>query len=285
MVRLKHFVRTEQFYGTKGSISFKDERETNKVSQITYIEKLSSLSRPAIRFIASHYPPDHLDRVRLVDPDDKLLYDIETAGHAIWEVPLSQLGLSTPPPEQHLKRGLLKGAKNYWLSGHTHVKKMTRSPRRLDCGGIFGFFSEGSFGCINVGSTSDYRAHVAVVEEFNPKKPNMVKVDRNVGYREIPLFDPKRPHDKQCLKQMFHDIALYGFEHAGEGVSLLGLNKEYQKEYWTEEHTKASVEKLKSFIDKFVADHPEYDRADVTTCLGFMTGAYEMGIDPKRFVK
>jgi hypothetical protein len=282
---LKHFVRTEQYYGTKGSISFKDEPDKNTVSQITYIEGLASSSRPAIRFMASHYPPDHLDRIRLADPEDDLLVGAEAIGHAIWEVPLSPLGLSTPPPEDHLKRGLSKGGKNYWLSGHTHVKKMTRSPQKLDCGGIFGFFSEGSFGCINVGSTTDYRAHVAVVEAFDKKKPGMVKVDRNVGYREIPLFDPKRPGDKECLKQMVRDIALYGFEHAGDGVSILGLNKEYQKGYWTEQHTEASVEKLKSFIDKFVAEHSEYDRSDVTACLGFIAGAYEIGIDPKRFVK
>ena len=285
IVKLKDFVRTEQYYGAKGSISFKDEPDKNKVSQITYFEKLSSSSRPTIRFVASHYPPDHLDRIRLTTPDDKLLFDVETVGHAIWEVPLSKLGLSTPPAEEHFKGGLSEGVKNYWLSGHTHVKKMTRSPKRLDCGGIFGFFSEGTFGCINVGSTSDYRAHVAVVEAFDKKKPGMVKVDKHVGYREVPLFDPKRLHDKPCLKQMFHDIELFGFKHAGDGVSLLGLNKEYQKEYWTEDHTKASVNNLKTFIDKFVADHPEYDRADAVACLGFITGAYEMGINPKRFAK
>jgi hypothetical protein len=283
MVKLKDFVRTEQYYGAKGSISFKDEPDKNKVSQITYLEQLSSYSRSAIRFVASHYPPDHLDRIRLTSPENNILFDIETVGHAVWEVPLSQLGLSTPPAEQHLKRGLSKGTKNYWLSGHTHVKRMSKSPKRLDCGGIFGFFSEGSFGCINVGSTTDYRAHVAVVEEFSPNKLNMVKVDKHVGYREIPLFDPKRLHDKQCLKQMFHDIALYASQHAGDGVSLLGLNKEYQKEYWTEQHTKASVKNLETFVDKFVADHLEYDRADAIACLGFIAGAYEVGIDPKRF--
>ncbi|UCF42451.1 MAG: metallophosphoesterase [Planctomycetota bacterium] len=282
---LKHFVRTEQYYGAKGAMSFKDEPDKNKVSQITYIEKLASSSRPAIRFMASHYPPDHLDRIRLADPEDDLLVGVEAVGHAIWEVPLSPLGLSTPPPEDHLKRGLSKGGKNYWLSGHTHVKKMTRSPQKLDCGGIFGFFSEGKFGCINVGSTTDYRAHVAVVEAFDNNKPGMVKVDRNVGYREIPLFDPKRPDDKQCLKRMLRDVALYAIKHGGDGVTLLGLNKEYQKKYWTEDHTEASVENLKSFIDKFVADHPEYDRSDVTACLGFIAAAYEIGINPKRFVK
>lgn len=285
LTKLRHFVRTEQFYSKKGSISFKDEPDKNKVSQITSLEKLSSTSQPAIRFVASHYPPDHLDRMRLTDPENELLFGAETTGHAIWEVPLSQLGLSTPPAEEHLKRGLSKGGKNYWLSAHTHVKKMSRSPKKLDCGGIFGFFSEGKFGCINVGSTVDYRAHVAVVEAFNNNKPAMVKVDRIVGYREIPLFDPKRPGDKRRLKQMFHDIALYGFEHAGDGVSLLGLNKEYQKQYWTKQHAKASVEKLEAFIDKFLADHTEYDRSDVTACLNFIAGAYEIGIDPKSFVK
>jgi len=285
IVKLKNFVRTEQYYGAKGSISFQDEPDNKKVSQITYFEKLSGSSRPAIRFVASHYPPDHLDRIRLTTPDDKLLFDVETVGHAIWEVPLSRLGLSTPPAEEHFKGGLSKGAKNYWLSGHTHVKKMTRSPKRLDCGGIFGFFSEGTFGCINVGSTSDYRAHVAVVEAFDKKKPGMVKVDKHVGYREVPLFDPKRLHDKQCLKQMFHDIELIGFKHAGDGVSLLGLNKEYQKEYWSRDHTESSVKNLKTFIDKFAADHPGYDRADAIACLGFITSAYEIGVDPKRFAK
>jgi hypothetical protein len=285
LIKLRHLVRTEQFYSKKGSISFKDEPDKNKVSQITYLEKLSSTSQPAIRFVASHYPPDHLDRMRLTDVENDLLFGVETTGHAILEVPLSQLGLSTPPAEDHLKRGLSKGGKNYWLSGHTHVKKMTKSPKKLDCGGIFGFFSEGQFGCINVGSTVDYRAHVAVVEAFDNKKPGMVKVDRHVGYREIALFDPKRPGDKQCLKQMFRDITHYGIEHGADGVTLLGLNKEYQKGYWTEEHTKASVEKLKNFIDKFVVKHPEYERSDVTACLGFIGGAYEIGIDPERFAK
>ena len=64
------------------------------------------------------------------------------------------------------------------------------------------------------------------------------------------------------------------------GVSIIGLNKQYQKNYWLQKHTEASVKYLKEFIEWFRGMHPEYTRADVVTCLAFISGANEKGKQP-----
>ena len=65
------------------------------------------------------------------------------------------------------------------------------------------------------------------------------------------------------------------------GISTIGLNKQYQKKYWLAKHTEASVKYLNEFIEWFSGNHPEYDRADVVTCLAFIAGANEKGEKPR----
>jgi hypothetical protein len=62
------------------------------------------------------------------------------------------------------------------------------APERFILGGLAG---EKYVTALNVGSTTDYRAHVAIVESFQPLRNK--KLDSAVGYREIPLFDRMRP--------------------------------------------------------------------------------------------
>ena len=61
------------------------------------------------------------------------------------------------------------------------------------------------------------------------------------------------------------------------GGSIVGLNKQYQEDYWTQRHTQASVNCLEEFIEWFRDKHPEFTRADVVTCLAFIASANEEG--------
>jgi hypothetical protein len=56
------------FYGAIGSLSFKDE--PGVLSQISYFKNIVKSSSPDFRFLASHYPKDHLDRITLSKPGD-----------------------------------------------------------------------------------------------------------------------------------------------------------------------------------------------------------------------
>ena len=163
---------------------------------------------------------------------------------------------------------------------------------KVHVGRILEILTDASFDSVNVGSTTDYRARVAIVEEY--VKGKNIKVDMHVGFREIPVFD----YNKGLLKDMFNRIREFGdekrhdpnfqnndlnFHELGDmdnkefGLSIIGLNKQYQMNYWLQKRTEASVNYLKEFIIWFLDKHPEYDRVDVITCLAFIAGAYENG--------
>jgi hypothetical protein len=72
-------------------------------------------------------------------------------------------------------------------------------------------------------------------------------------------------------------------------MSLLGLNKDYQDERWTPADTEASRRRLDHFIEAWLAQHPDDNRADVVRCLAFLASAVEVdacrsrnGFDPAR---
>jgi hypothetical protein len=119
-------------------------------------------------------------------------------------------------------------------------------------------------------------------------------VDEHVGYREIPVFD----YNERLLREMFAGITEFGGKKRSDqdfqnnepnfhelesmndkefGSSIIGLNKQYQEDYWIHKHSEASVKYLKEFIEWFGGRHPEYSRADIVTCLAYIAGANEKG--------
>ena len=278
-------------YGWVGSISSKDKSDEKRLSQIDcYFEREWALPSPDFRFIASHYHPDNLDRKRFVNevPED-VVFELENFVHGVYETVKSLFGhrFST----QYLNRWLSRRGNNYWLSGHTHRETMS-SPHqgKVHVGGILEILTDASFRSVNIGSTTDYRAHVVIVEEYVRGKNT--RVDKHVGYREIPVFD----YNERLLGDMFAGISEFGGEKRRDqnfqnydpnfreledmnekefGVSIIGLNKQYQKDYWLHKHSEASVKYLKEFIEWFRREHPQYHRADVVTCLAFIAGANE----------
>ena len=60
---------------------------------------------------------------------------------------------------------------------------------------------------INTGSTSDYRAHVVIVESYERQKNN--RIDNFIGYREIPLFGYK----EDLMVKILKEIGEYGRDH------------------------------------------------------------------------
>ena len=269
-------LRTWDFYGSKGSISFVGKK---KSPQGDYLRALGESSPAPFRFVASHYPPDHLDRVL---PELSLAHGaIELVGGA----------LGSTFAAQHLDKLYKEGSANFWLSGHTHRRSMKRQPQMT-----FGdMFAQRSFGGINVGSTTDFRAHVAIIEAYEKGGNKRVRDKDKVGYREIPVYS-----GGPSVSELLGGVAEWGGNHRGDtrfwnqrlanmddrefGASILGLNREYQEDYWAPVHTEASVAHLKAFIDWFgqARSNPPATRRDITACLAFIAGAYEEKLDPAK---
>jgi hypothetical protein len=280
-------------YGWVGSISSKDKSDEKRSAQIDcYFEKNWALPSPDFRFIASHYHPDNLDRARFVGqiPED-FLFELENFVHGVYETVKSLFGQRFS--NQYLNRWLSKGGNNYWFSGHTHRQVMTKPHQgKVHVGGILELLTDASFRSVNIGSTTDYRAHVVIVEEY--VKGKNVRIDKHVGFREIPVFDfnehilqdisagiaefgenKRHSEDFQNSDPNFHELK--DMDNEQFGISIIGLNQQYQKNYWLRKHTEASVKYLNEFIEWFGGKHQEYDRADVVTCLAFIAGVNEIG--------
>jgi hypothetical protein len=195
---------------------------------------------------------------------------------------------------QELHHWRIEGKENYWLSAHAHRHTMLRPGQgKANVGGIVGLLTGASFYNINVGSTTDYRAHIAVVEPFSKHEARndkgVRKVGRSVQFREIPLFDPAEPRQRLYLERMLRDIEAYGRENKDRthcvayendtqfGMSLLGLNKDYQDGKWTADDTEECRRRLDRFIETLLSRHPDDERADVVRCLAFLASASEAG--------
>lgn len=277
-------------YGWEGSISSENKSDEKSPSQIDcYFEKQWALPSPDFRFIASHYHPDNLDRARFVSeiPED-IVFELENFVHGVYET-VDSLLFGERYANQYLNRWLSDGRNNYWLSGHTHRQLMSKPGQgKVHVGGIVELLTDASFHSVNIGSTTDYRAHVVIVEEYVRGKNT--RMDKHVGYREIPVFDfnerilkdisagiaefgenKRRSEDFQNTDPNFHELKDMSDEQFG--TSIIGLNKQYQKGYWLKKHTETSVKYLNEFIEWFVDKHPEYERADIVTCLAFIAGA------------
>jgi hypothetical protein len=73
------------------------------------------------------------------------------------------------------------------------------------------------------------------------------------------------------------------------GLSLLGLNKDYQDDQWTFEATREAYRRLDLFIDALLSEDAETERGDLIRCLAFIASACEKevcdcagGFDPGR---
>lgn len=305
------------FYGVIGSISFKDE--AGFVSQAGYFKEFARSSSPPFRFLASHYPKDHLDRITFAKPGQ---VPFNITNH-LWDVTEGVLSAPTfsKTLNQNLKQLLTHQGGNYWLSAHTHVKKMPR-PERFVVGGLM---RDAYFDALNIGSTTDYRAHGAIVERYQPGRNN--RLDKFIGFREIPLFDCG-PITLTGIPKAIRD---YGRQHADDktfqplvptldewveeiqntdlldipalllgtfkqesylskedqywvdvGATILGLNKKYRKNSWTDMQSEVSEENLRNFINEFIS-RTGSGRDDIISYLGFLAGAYENGLLPAKW--
>lgn len=289
------FIPRWDFYGMQGSISTRDHESTpgNEMPcQIAHLQDSSAGPPPEFRFVASHYPPDNLDRKR-GDIPTSWRFEFLSMLHGAWETVESVL-FGHPYANQELHRWCIDGKANYWLSAHTHRETMMR-PGQGDArvGGIVGLMTAASFHNVNVGSTTDYRAHIAIVEPFSRDKAGkghrIKRIDRYVQFREIPLFDHKEPRERHLLDRVLSEIEAYGRENmniahrigyecdAQFGMSLLGLNKDYQDRNWTAGDTDECCRRLDHFIDTLLSRYPEQERADVVRCLAFVASAAEAG--------
>jgi hypothetical protein len=190
------------FYGVIGSLSFKDE--PGVLSQTSYFRNVAGTSSPDFRFLASHYPKDHLDRITLTKPGDVPL-DVTNLA---WEVTEGAFSFPTfsESLNQNLEDLLSQKKRNYWVSGHTHART-TPPPSQIVVGGLL---RDKYYRGINTGSTTDYRAHVVIVESYERRKNN--RVDGFVGYREIPLFD----YREDLLAAIPKAIGEYGRDHCSD---------------------------------------------------------------------
>jgi hypothetical protein len=292
---LDPFIPRWDLYGMQGSVSSRDRESTaggRRLSQITYLRDSSTGPPPDFRFIASHYPPDNLDRKRNGIPTS-WHFELLNLLHGAWET-VETVVFGSPYANQSLQQWRIKGRANYWLSGHTHREAMMHPGQgQAHVGGIAWLVTGASFHNINVGSTTDYRAHIAVVEPFSKREAkrddHVKKVNSYVQFREIPLFDHEEPRQRQYLQRVLSDIEAYGRENrntahcigyesdAQFGMSLLGLNQDYQDDHWTAADTEACCRRLDHFIDTVLSRHPGDERTDVVRCLAFIASAAEAG--------
>jgi hypothetical protein len=292
---LEPFIPQWGLYGMQGSVSSRDRAGAPggpRPSQITYLRDSSAGPPPEFRFVASHYPPDNLDRKRS-DIPTSWHFELLNMLHGAWET-IETVLFGSPYANQKLHHWCIEGRANYWLSGHTHRTTMLRpSQGRAHVGGLATLVTGDFFHNINVGSTTDYRAHIAVVEPFSKPRAksdtHVKKVDRYVQFREIPLFDPQEPRERQYLERVLGDIEAYGRENrstahcigyksdAQFGLSLLGLNKDYQDDHWTAADTEACCRRLDRFVDAVLSRHPGDERANIVGCLAFIASASEAG--------
>jgi hypothetical protein len=289
------FIPRWDFYGLQGSVSSRDRASTSggrRPSQIAYLRDDAAGPPPDFRFVASHYPPDNLDRKR-DDIPTSWHFELMNLLHGTWELVESTL-FGHPYANEKLPYWRIDSKANYWLSAHTHRQTMMH-PGQGDAhvGGLAGLVTGATFHNINVGSTTDYRAHIAVVEPFSKREArsdaHVRKVDRYVQFREIALFDLEEPPERERLERVLDDIAAYGrgnrktphciaYQNDVQfGMSLLGLNKDYQDAHWTAPETEACCRRLDRFIDAVLSRQPDAERADVVRCLAFIASAAEAG--------
>jgi hypothetical protein len=295
------------FYGVIGSVSFKDE--PGFVSQLGYLQELTDTTTPDYRILASHYPKDHLDKVTFAKPGQVPLNITNFA----WDVVDNVVMLPTfsETLNDNLQELLVPGDRNYWLSAHTHVTTAPSPDRHV----VGGFLGQDRFAGFNVGSTTDYRAHVAIVERFDRRHSEAL--DDALGYREIPLCR----FDEVLQASLTRAIGRYGREHGSDpmfgavirnmdewtgaegtgwgsaikgragaavpsekqywidvGATVLGLNKTYRDLAWGDEQTEASARHLRQFIAEYLHRHPSEGRSEVVTYLGLLAGAYESDV-------
>ena len=291
------FVPGWDLYGMQGSISSHDgvtEAGQETVSQMTYLREQASATPPDFRFIASHYHPDNLDRKRSdSDVPEDWRFELVNLLHGTWEA-VCTLCFRHRYTNQQLTQWLSDEGGNYWLSGHTHRPTMMHPGQgKVHVGGVLELLTDASFRSVNVGSTTDYRAHIGIIEPFDKQEADdndrVKKVDDYVQLREIPLFDGHAPQDKQRLGLLLSSIEAYGranedLEHCIKyhnadqfGFSLLGLNKDYQDDAWTVAATEASRQRLDRFISAVLSEHPDVSRADLVRGLAFIASACEVG--------
>lgn len=288
------FVPAWDIYGMQGSISSVDrvsEAGRPQVSQMTYLREQAAANPPQFRFVAAHYHPDNLDRKRS-DTPESWRFELVNFLHGTWEN-ICTVCLGHRYANQQLAQWLSDG-RNYWLSGHTHRTTMMHPAQgKVHVGGVWELVTDGAFRSINVGSTTDYRAHIALIEPLSREAvdndAHVKKVDPEVQFREIPLFDGGTAQDAARLELLLESIEAYGCANAQTehciayhdgrqfGFSLLGLNKDYQDDTWTVETTEISRRRLDGFIDTFLSDHPNVPRADVIRSLAFIASAFEAG--------
>ena len=302
------------FYGVIGSVSFKDK--SGFVSQTSFLKEFALSSSPQFRFLASHYPKDHLDRITLAKPGQVPL-DVTNLAWSVTENAVS-IPTFSETLNQNLVPLLSSRGRNYWVSAHTHVPTMPHPERFI----VGGFMGEKYFTALNIGSTTDYRASVAIVERYERNKNN--RMDNFVGYREIPLFEGSQA----ILASIPEAIGEFGRQNASDpnfqplipsmdewfkgertggvlnvgtsflgglrkenmraqedsywidvGATILGLNKKYQEEAWKDQQTDASANHLITFADQFVS-RTGSNREEALSFLGLLAGAYENELLP-----
>ena len=119
------------FFGVIGSVSFKDEPLF--LSQISFLKQICPNVPVQFRFLASHYPKDHLDRITFAKPG-RVPLDMTNFAWAAIETAFSASTFSKTL-NQNLEPLVIPAGKNYWLSAHTHVTTML-PPDRFIVGGL-----------------------------------------------------------------------------------------------------------------------------------------------------
>lgn len=106
----------------------------------------------------------------------------------------------------------------------------------------------------------EFQSLIPTPEEWTKKK-------KSGGLLDLPgalLSGLQKPASRSGIDPYWMDV----------GATVLGLNKIYQEEAWKDPETEVAVRHLKTFVEQFIS-RTGSDRAQVITCLGLLSGAYE----------
>lgn len=239
------------FFGATGWISTE-----GKFSQLAWLrkQKRKDDAAPALRFLASHYPPDQFGAFWRLFP---------------WTRVADRLGpLYDPEPTLG----------NHWLYGHTHAQPQD---------GFFGVpawpFSSTRVLTYNTGSTTDTTQtapHTPYVRILTITDLGGVVADeRRIAEPESCVGILKRV-DEQKIPPIASDKVpmpyYYPVNNFVGGTSLFGLDRRYRDFDWTHpdsKHTSWNLELLRSYLHEF-----GYSERDVDVCLALLASRLEAGL-------
>lgn len=225
------------FAGVIGNISYGNN------SQLTWLEKQMNHDQPVTRLIASHYDLNsiwcnELDDLVYNDKEFKnkclpapSLQDIDYCDNLLIKQKNRCLGSPKPFAIERLLTTKDKVPNRYWLSAHTHTSEIKLNKSANE---------------INVGSTTDYLAHFAILD-FSKDTGALDKV-----YQIGPLWDKNwcEARYKEIVNPESYHLSKKVLRNEPWGPIHLGLTTDYRNGNWHRAQYITAIDNIEEYIEQ-----------------------------------